>query len=192
MSGNYSTCTVWDANRVGLSTPVAETSHGSPMLYHGVRRTGAGCLYRLGLALLHLQTAEYCFVRGHSWIFGPEAPYELHGGVHYVTFSCGYTIGPDGDAINLFYGAADMSVAMPTGSITQLDLIDHHGTEARAVELRYLELGFSHIHPRLKARCCFSHCSLMYPSASVPLPTWSRGTSPNAMKTRIALATKSN
>ena len=63
------------------------------MLYHGVRRTGAGCLYRLGVALFDLDTAEHCLLRGDSWIFGPEAPYEREGDVGYVTFPCGYTLG---------------------------------------------------------------------------------------------------
>ncbi|MGH9158502.1 MAG: glycosidase, partial [Vicinamibacteraceae bacterium] len=44
----------WDANRVGLSPPLIETSRGWLMLYHGVRRTAAGCLYRIGVALLDL------------------------------------------------------------------------------------------------------------------------------------------
>jgi glycosyl hydrolase family 130 (putative beta-1,4-mannooligosaccharide phosphorylase) len=65
-------------------------------------------------------TAEHCLLRGDSWIFGPEAPYERQGDVGYVTFPCGYTLGADGDAINLYYGAADTSVAMATGSVSQL------------------------------------------------------------------------
>jgi CRP-like cAMP-binding protein len=50
-------------------------------------------------------TAEQCLLRGDSWIFGPEAPYEREGDVGYVAFPCGYTLGDDGDAINLYYGA---------------------------------------------------------------------------------------
>src|SRR5436190_19615718 len=61
----------WDANRIGLSPPLIETSRGWLMLYHGVKRTGAGCLYRLGAALLDLETASRCLLRGDSWIFGP-------------------------------------------------------------------------------------------------------------------------
>jgi hypothetical protein len=61
------------------------------------------------------------------WIFGPEAPYEREGDVGYVTFPCGYTLGADGDAINLYYGAADTSV-MATGSVGQLlRWLDQHG-----------------------------------------------------------------
>jgi predicted GH43/DUF377 family glycosyl hydrolase len=119
----------WDANRVGLSPPLIETPRGWLMLYHGVKRTGAGCLYRLGAALLDLETAQRCLLRGDSWIFGPEAPYEREGDVAYVTFPCGYTLGADGDAINLYYGAADTCIALATGSIAQiLQWLDQHGS----------------------------------------------------------------
>jgi predicted GH43/DUF377 family glycosyl hydrolase len=118
----------WDANRVGLSPPLIETARGWLMLYHGVRRTSAGVLYRLGVALLDLDTPEHCLLRGDSWIFGPEAPYEREGDVGYVAFPCGYTLGADGDTINLYYGAADTSVALATGSVSQLlDWLDRHG-----------------------------------------------------------------
>jgi predicted GH43/DUF377 family glycosyl hydrolase len=110
----------WDAHRVGLSPPLIETPQGWLMLYHGVRRTGAGCLYRLGVALFDLKTAQHCLLRGDSWIFGPETQYEREGDVGYVTFPCGFTIRDDGDTVNLYYGAADTSVALATGSIKQL------------------------------------------------------------------------
>ena len=53
-----------------------ETPRGWLMLYHGVRHTAAGCLYRLGLALFDLEHPEHCLARGDSWIFGPEESYE--------------------------------------------------------------------------------------------------------------------
>src|SRR5262249_59553305 len=46
----------WDANKIGLSPPPIETPDGWLALYHGVRRTASGSLYRLGLALFHLHT----------------------------------------------------------------------------------------------------------------------------------------
>jgi predicted GH43/DUF377 family glycosyl hydrolase len=110
----------WDANKVGLSPPLIETPRGWLMLYHGVRHTAAGCLYRLGLALLDLEHPEHCLVRGDAWIFGPEAPYERSGDVGYVAFPCGYTIGADGDSLNVYYGAADTSIALATASIDEL------------------------------------------------------------------------
>jgi predicted GH43/DUF377 family glycosyl hydrolase len=105
----------WDANKVGLSPPLLQTPEGWLMLYHGVRQTAAGCLYRLAL-----DQPQTCLLRGDSWIFGPEEPYEREGDVGNVVFPCGYTLGPDGDTISLYYGAADTSVAMCTGSVRAL------------------------------------------------------------------------
>jgi predicted GH43/DUF377 family glycosyl hydrolase len=118
----------WDANKVGLSPPLIETERGWLMIYHGVRQTAAGSLYRLGLALFDLQKPDHCITRGDEWIFGPEAPYETTGDVANVTFPCGYTVGADGDTLNLYYGAADTSVALATGSIeAMLSWLDRHG-----------------------------------------------------------------
>lgn len=90
------------------------------MIYHGVRRTASGNIYRLGLALFDLECPDKCLQRGDSWMFGPEAPYERGGDVSDVVFPCGQTIGADGDTINLYYGAADSSIALATGSIRGL------------------------------------------------------------------------
>ena len=99
------------------------------MIYHGVRNTASGSLYRLGLALFALDNPELCLLRGDSWIFGPEAPYERAGDVGNVAFPCGYTLGADGDTINLYYGGADTCVALATGSIQKLlHWLDEHGS----------------------------------------------------------------
>jgi len=119
----------WDANKIGLSPPLIETERGWLMLYHGVRSTAAGCLYRLGVALFDLAQPERLLLRGDEWIFGPEAPYETHGDVAYVTFPCGTTVGADGDTLNLYYGAADTCIGLATGSIRGiLQWLDSHGS----------------------------------------------------------------
>jgi predicted GH43/DUF377 family glycosyl hydrolase len=110
----------WDANKIGLCSPPIETAQGWLVLYHGVRQTAAGGIYRLGVALFDLDEPDVCRKRGDSWIFGPEAPYEREGDVNNVVFPCGQTIGADGDTIHLYYGAADECVAMATGSIRTL------------------------------------------------------------------------
>ncbi len=110
----------WDANKIGLSPPLIETSRGWLMIYHGVRHTAAGSLYRLGLALFDIHKPELCLLRGEPWIFAAETDYELEGDVGNVTFPCGYTLGADGDTINLYYGAADTCLALAHGSIRQL------------------------------------------------------------------------
>lgn len=121
----------WDANKVGLSPPLIETSRGWLMIYHGVRQTASGSLYRLGLALFDLEHPERLLSRGDHWVFGPETSYEKDGDVGNVAFPCGYTIGDDGDTINLYYGAADTSVALATGSLRAvLAWLDRNGSAA--------------------------------------------------------------
>lgn len=118
----------WDATKIGLSPPPIETPQGWLVIYHGVRHTAAGSLYRLGVALFELDRPEHCLKRGDEWLFGPQEPYEQFGDVGYVVFPCGYTIGSDGDSINLYYGAADSSIALATGSVRAiLSWLDQHG-----------------------------------------------------------------
>ena len=120
----------WDANKVGLSPPLIETPRGWLMIYHGVRHTASGSLYRLGAALFDIDRPEHCLLRGNSWIFGPETPYEREGDVANVAFPCGYTLGTDGDTLRLYYGAADTCIALATGSIQQiLNWLDEYGHE---------------------------------------------------------------
>ncbi|MBI3792558.1 MAG: glycosidase [Gemmatimonadetes bacterium] len=125
----------WDANKVGLSPPLIETDRGWLMIYHGVRQTAGGALYRLGLALLDREQPEVCLLRGDMWVFGPEARYETHGDVGNVAFPCGVTVADDGDTVRIYYGAADTCIALATGSIRQmLDWLDQHGAASGGYE----------------------------------------------------------
>lgn len=110
----------WDANKIGLCSPPIETEKGWLTIYHGVRQTASGSIYRLGLALFDIEKPDVCLQRGESWVFGPETSYERNGDVNDVVFPCGQTIGSDGDTIHLYYGAADSCIALATGSIRAL------------------------------------------------------------------------
>jgi predicted GH43/DUF377 family glycosyl hydrolase len=45
-----------------------------------------------------------------------------------VAFPCGTTVGKDKDSIMMYYGAADTSIALATGSIQRcLSWLDEHG-----------------------------------------------------------------
>jgi predicted GH43/DUF377 family glycosyl hydrolase len=74
----------WDAGKVGLCAPPLLTGEGWLLLYHGVRVTAAGSIYRLGLALLDTERPDVVLARSSEWIFGPEAPYERTGDVDQV------------------------------------------------------------------------------------------------------------
>jgi predicted GH43/DUF377 family glycosyl hydrolase len=107
----------WDANKIGLSPPPIETPQGWLVIYHGVRQTVSGGLYRLGLALFDLHSPQHCLKRSEEWVFGPKEPYERRGDVDNVVFPCGTTLLSDGDTLRLYYGAADTSIALATGSV---------------------------------------------------------------------------
>ncbi len=108
----------WDAGKVGLSAPPMETSQGWLVLYHGVRATAAGCIYRLGLAMLDIENPQRVIHRTDEWIFGPKASYEREGDVDNVVFPCGWTV-KDG-RVNMYYGAADSCIALATAKLSEL------------------------------------------------------------------------
>lgn len=111
----------WDSDRVGLACPPIETEEGWLVIYHGVKKTVAGAIYRVGLALLDLEDPQRCIARGKSWVMTAETPYEVNGDIHNVVFPCGYTLDPsDGDTLNLYYGGADSCVALARGSVREM------------------------------------------------------------------------
>ena len=93
------------------------------MMYHGVRHTPGGCLYRLGLALLDLEDPRRVLRRSDEWVFAPEAPYERQGDVNGVVFPCGWVVDAVTGAIRLYYGGADSCVALATAQLS--DLLDY-------------------------------------------------------------------
>ncbi|HET9933543.1 MAG TPA: glycosidase, partial [Polyangiaceae bacterium] len=112
-----------------LSPPLIATDRGWLMLYHGVRVTASGSLYRVGLALLAEDEPDRCIARGAPWLFGPETPYEREGDVNNVVFPCGYTVGTDGETLNIYYGCADTAIALAQTSVgALLDWIDEFGS----------------------------------------------------------------
>jgi predicted GH43/DUF377 family glycosyl hydrolase len=75
----------WDAGKIGLLPPPIETLDGWLVIYHGVRNTPAGAIYRVGLALLDLDDPRRVLRRGDKWVVGPCATYEI-GGTYPTSF----------------------------------------------------------------------------------------------------------
>ncbi|HZA04247.1 MAG TPA: hypothetical protein VE617_06765 [Propionibacteriaceae bacterium] len=124
----------WDSARIGIGPPPIETPEGWLMIYHGVRTTVAGALYRVGLALLDLEEPTVVRRRCAEWVLGPQESYELVGDVPGVVFPCGLvSANTDGDELRLYYGAADTSIAAATASKSALlDFVLTHGEEPAA------------------------------------------------------------
>ena len=110
----------WDANKIGLSPPPLETPEGWLLMYHGVRHTPGGCIYRLGLALLDHENPWQVLRRSDEWIFAPEADYERHGDVNGVVFPCGWILDQDAGIIRMYYGGADSCLALATAQLSDV------------------------------------------------------------------------
>jgi beta-1,4-mannooligosaccharide/beta-1,4-mannosyl-N-acetylglucosamine phosphorylase len=103
----------WDSWRVGASAPPIETEFGWLEIYHGVKMTSGGPIYRLGAATLDFNEPCKVLCRSAIPILSPREYYERIGDVNNVVFSCGAIMEPDGE-IKIYYGAADTSICVGT------------------------------------------------------------------------------
>jgi predicted GH43/DUF377 family glycosyl hydrolase len=110
----------WDGHRVGLACQPIETHQGWIIFYHGVRATSAGAIYRVGLALLDLEEPWRVLRRSDEWVLGPRAPYERVGDVDDVVFPTGAVVHKETNQLNLYYGAADCTVAVATAKLDEI------------------------------------------------------------------------
>jgi hypothetical protein len=110
-------------DEIALGPTPLETPEGWLLLYHGVRHTPGGCLYRLGLALLDLEQLWRVLRRSDDWIFAPEMPYERQGDVNGVVFPCGWILDEASGMIRMYYGGADSCLALATARLA--DVLDY-------------------------------------------------------------------
>jgi beta-1,4-mannooligosaccharide/beta-1,4-mannosyl-N-acetylglucosamine phosphorylase len=102
----------WDCHRVGLGPQPIETPQGWLIIYHGVRFTASGSLYRVGLALLDLEEPWKVICRSEEWVLSPRESYERVGDVPGVIFPTGAVVHEETDELFLYCGAADTSVGL--------------------------------------------------------------------------------
>jgi len=108
----------WDGARIGLACQPIELPEGWLLLYHGVRRTSAGQIYRIGIALLALDDPCRVLRRSEEWVLGPKASYERIGDVSDVTFVTGAVVKEN--KLYAYYGAADDKVAVAIADIDRI------------------------------------------------------------------------
>jgi predicted GH43/DUF377 family glycosyl hydrolase len=109
----------WDDYRIGASVPPIETPEGWLEIYHGVKMTSAGPIYRAGVVLLDFDDPSKVLKRGLAPILSPREYYERVGDIPNVCFPCGAVIDANGD-MKVYYGAADTSICIATTSIEEL------------------------------------------------------------------------
>ena len=110
----------WDSLRIGIGPPPLWTEHGWLLVYHGVKDTVSGQVYRVGLALLDLEEPTRVLGRLPNWILGPLAPYERTGDVPNVVFPCGLLHDATSGEVRMYYGAADNSICLATALLEDL------------------------------------------------------------------------
>jgi predicted GH43/DUF377 family glycosyl hydrolase len=110
----------WDSLRIGLGPPPLRTEYGWLLVYHGVKETVSGEIYRVGLALLDLDEPTRVLRRLPDWVLAPLAPYERSGDVPNVIFPCGLLDDPASGTLRLYYGAADSSICLATARLDEL------------------------------------------------------------------------
>lgn len=109
----------WGNSKLGACTPPIKTDQGWLVIYHGVRVTGSGRLYRIGAMMLDLEQPHRVLGFTPHFIFGPEEHYERTGDVPNVVFPCGHVVEPDG-MVKLYYGAADTCIGLAESPLEQL------------------------------------------------------------------------
>lgn len=110
----------WDSLRIGIGPPLLRTEHGWLLIYHGVKETVSGGIYRVGLALLDLEEPTRVLRRASDWVLAPQEPYERQGDVPNAIFPCGLIHDLDRGELRLYYGGADTTICLATASLDEV------------------------------------------------------------------------
>ncbi len=109
----------WDQYRIGASAPPIKTDHGWLEIYHGVKMTSCGPIYRIGTILLDRQNPAKVIGRCVEPLLSPRTHYERIGDVGNVCFACGAIV-EDDRSVKVYYGAADTSICVALTSLDDL------------------------------------------------------------------------
>ena len=109
----------WNEDKIGPTPPI-KTEQGWLTIIHGVFTAAGGTTYYLGAILLDIQNPANVIGRTSSYILAPDVQYEQHGNCHNTVFACGAIADYDKDQLRIYYGAADMAIALVTGSLSEL------------------------------------------------------------------------
>ncbi len=103
----------WESGRVGAGTPPLLTDRGYVAIYHGNWRPADGGdvgTYCAGAMLLDAENPRKILGRTTAPIMRPQTPFECDGFIPNVVFPTGVV--DRGDALLVYYGAADTVTAM--------------------------------------------------------------------------------
>lgn len=110
---------LWDSYRIGASVPPIKTAKGWLEIYHGVKMTSSGPIYKIGTVMLDLEDPTKIIHRSEEPILSPREDYERIGDVPNVVFACGAVV-EDNDTIKVYYGGADTHLCVATMEFSDL------------------------------------------------------------------------
>jgi predicted GH43/DUF377 family glycosyl hydrolase len=105
----------WESTKIGAGSPPLRTDAGWLLIYHAVDKD---MTYRAGAALLDISNPQKVLARLPYPILEPERDYEKFGDVNMVVFPEGIVC--FGDEIQVYYGAADKTIGLAVGNLTEL------------------------------------------------------------------------
>ncbi len=109
----------WDSYRIGASAPPILTDAGWLEIYHGVKMTSAGPIYRIGTAMLDRDDPGKLLGRSLVPLLSPRELYERIGDVGNVVFACGAIVEDDGE-VKIYYGAADTAICVASAGMDEI------------------------------------------------------------------------
>ncbi len=109
----------WDSYRVGGSTTPIETDEGWLEIYHGIKMTGAGPIYRAGVVVLDAEDPSVVLGRSSIPVLAPRTDYERIGDINNVVYPSAAIREPDGE-LKVYYGAADTCICVATTTVEEL------------------------------------------------------------------------
>jgi len=109
----------WDSHRIGASAPPVAVRDGWLEVYHGVKMTSAGPIYRVGAVILDKTDPARVLGRCLPPLLSPREGYERVGDVGNVVFASGMIV-EDDRSLKIYYGAADTSICVATGHLDDI------------------------------------------------------------------------
>jgi len=111
----------WDSARVGTGAPPIRFQNFWLLIYYGVKKTSAGPLFRLGVAMLDSNDPTKLIGRANIPILSPREDYERIGDQSNIVYCTGAFIQNENE-LQIVYNSASSCICM--GSTTIHEIID--------------------------------------------------------------------
>ncbi|MFA6103988.1 MAG: glycoside hydrolase family 130 protein [Victivallaceae bacterium] len=111
--------TTWNYTKIGPTPPI-KTRQGWLEIIHGVSQSCSGQRYCIGAILLDLNDPSKVIGNSQGYLMCPKADYEFMGRVPNVVFPCGAIADYEQDRLRIYYGAADTSIGLATGCLSEI------------------------------------------------------------------------